>query len=320
MKKSDKYLLNLIEHIDLPGHDGVVDIVKRMLSWPPYIYSISAGVIVFAILSYARVDVSLAASIAIAFSTVGILQSFIGESISGLTNRFANGSAICFALAGFFGAILFGLHGGRAWTEVALYATGFAIGGGVVGFLVIVGLGFVYALLFRFMIFISLPLAWPILKIMAFSENLRMRIEYKGWKTPDGKQVIVFGAGRVAKNNGFHNPIFVAHPSLRQNGRAAENGLPKFTYKELRNSALVESKMTDAVHAINSGEMASGSSKSFTQPGWSVIGESAIAKGYHPGSDDVFVAINPASGLPTVAGAGSPDVAGKSWGTVNQQF
>lgn len=318
MDSHDKYWINLVAHIDLPGHDGVVKMVKRALLWGKHIYSFSAGFIVSLLLLYGQVNILFAVLIGGAIGVLGSIVFRFDGWIS--TNALEKLLAGVLSILGFFGAAIMQIKLGPDWLKVVLHSAGFAVGGGILGFLVAKFLKFSYAAIWVAITFVSLPISWPVLTIMAFLRNRMLRNKYKGWITSEGKQVIVFGKEAIVGSNGFDRPIFVADASMRRNGNAEAEGIPKFTHAELRNPETVKSKMADAIQRYNMDETSSNSNWVAVLMGGTAIGSSLVYGSNEFFPSNSFAEINPASGLPTIAGSGSPDVAGNSWGTTDHQF
>jgi len=319
MSGSDNYWLGLVERIDLPGHDQVVSMLKKTYAWPKFIYPIFAAIIAYAVLRFAKLDGLLSACMAGLIAGIGIVLFHFGEKASGTVNRFREAFAGLLAVLGFFGAGLFLIHSGKDWMEVALWAFGCGIGGAIAGYLALSAIATALTVIQFFLVFISLPLSWPVLRVITFIRNRRLR-KMGGWTTANKKQVIVFGNEVVAATNGWDSPIFVAHSSMRRNGRAQDEGIPKFTYAELKDTQVVSSRLADAAASTDLSHDSSALNWAAPLLGGAVIGGTTAVFLEDIVQSNLMQDINPASGLPTVAGIGSPDVAGNNWGTTDNQF
>ena len=290
-------LIDCISHVDLPHHDAVLALVKRSILLPKLIRPMAATFLAYLLLYYIAGMGSKAITVAGIIGTVMVAISFLDDTVMRWAER--RSSRIAMVLA------VLGLFCGLAVTLLLKKEPLVVLASGAGGFFVtwiVVTIGLVFLTLLIRLISLLLrafasPIAAPVLAIFAKIHNRLLRTKYKGWVTSQGTPIIEFGSEGVKNFAPGNDAIFVSSPRFRCGGAAMAAGIPLFTYHEIGNGAIIDQRVRAAYDALRATASAS---------------HDDIAN--HPLMD-----FNPANGLPMVAGIGSVDVMGNTFGTDSHQ-
>ncbi|MGK5068844.1 hypothetical protein [Janthinobacterium sp. RT4P48] len=290
-------LIECISHVDLPHHDAVLALVKRAILLPKLIRPLAAAILAYLLLAYVSGLGTKALPIAAVVGAVMLLVTFLDNNVMRWAERNSSRIAMVFAVL----ALFFGLAGTLLTKKEPLIVLAAGAGGFFVTWIVVtIGLVFL-TLLIRLISFLlrafASPIAAPVLAIFAKIHNRLLRTKYKGWVTSQGTPIIEFGSEGVKNFAPGNDAIFVSSPRFRCGGAAMAAGIPLFTYHEVGNGAIIDQRVRAAYDALRATASAS---------------HDDIAN--HP-----LMEFNPANGLPMVAGIGSVDVMGNTFGTDSHQ-
>lgn len=126
---------------------------------------------------------------------------------------------------------------------------------------------------------------------------------------PEWRDIVELGANGFIFLRNLDNRHFVTNPELIRNGRAKEMGIRIFTFTELK-QVVVRQKSESASLLSGTAAFAAGTVL-FSDAEWM---DDVVNITREINISNSLLDINPASGLPTVGGMGTPDVAGNNWG------
>lgn len=292
-------LIGYLSRADLPHHDAVLSLVKRAIFLPKIIRPLAAAILAYLMLAYVAGLGTRALPLAAAVGAVMLLVTFLDDKVMRWAERNSSRIAMVFAVFGLF----FGLAVTLLIKKEPLFVLAAGAGGfGVTWIVVTISLVFLSLLisLFSFLLraFAS-PIAAPLLAIFAHFNNRLLRTKYKDWVTSQGTPIIEFGSEGVKNFAPGNDAIFVSSPRFRCGGAAMAAGIPLFTAYELGKSAIVDQRISAAHEALRA-----------------TASESQYDIDNHPVMD-----LNPANGLPMIAGIGSVDMMGNAFGTdIHQSY
>lgn len=290
-------LIEYISHVDLPHHDAVLALVKRAILLPKLIRPLAAAILAYLLLAYVSGLGTKALPIAAVVGAVMLLVTFLDNNVMRWAERNSSRIAMVFAVL----ALFFGLAGTLLTKKEPLIVLAAGVGGFCVTWIVVtIGLVFLTLLIHLASLLLrafASPIAAPVLAIFAHIHNRLLRTKYKGWVTSQGTPIIEFGSEGVKNFAPGNDAIFVSSPRFRCGGAAMAAGIPLFTYHEVGNSAIINQRVRAAYDALRGTASAS---------------HDDIAN--HP-----LMEFNSANGLPMVAGIGSVDVMGNTFGTDSHQ-
>ena len=291
-------LIAYLSHVDRPHHDAVLALAKRAILLPKLIRPLAATILAYLLLAYVAALGTKAWPLAAAVGAVTLLVTFLDNNVMGWAERNSSRIAMVFAVL----ALFFGLAGSLLTKKEPLVVLAVGAGGFCVTWIVVtVSLVFLSLLISMLSVLLQAfasPIAAPLLAIFAKIHNRLLRTKYKGWVTSQGTPIIEFDSEGVKNFAPGNEAIFVSSPRFRCGGAAMAAGIPLFTFYELGDSAIINQRVSAAYDALNT-----------------TAGERHDDIATHPLMD-----LNPANGLPMIAGIGSVDVMGNAFGTDSHQF
>lgn len=326
-------LKHLADCIDLPDHKMVSHISLWWNRIAPLIDAVAAATVWHLVLQVFGTGAAKTLPIAPAFFLAALFLPIIVDLIKlrNLENSVAGLGAVFGLLIG----VIIALSRHTTLLEVVIYGGGGAIIGLIVGLLAVMAGSLVMWVMFvAFMV--GRPIAWPIKKTITAILNMNIR-RRSGW-CENGCPVLAFDIDGVSHVDGANRSIFVATPHLRRNGHSEDFGIPKFTYQQLNNRSYVDTALADAALKVAAMRQVDERYKQpefqwfslSTPSGATWTGEEMMPQVLNPttglpmientiGSLDVggnlwAHDINPATGLQTIGGAGTDDIAGNTHG------
>lgn len=306
------YVDYLIEHTDLPGHRTV----ERMTRFAPLnfpIFDTIGMAILFHVLARnTQQSEALIYGLPIVIVVLSALNWMVMKFSVSIMDR--NKATIFMIFAGLyfivFASDIFMKHDlstmdSSLMIDMGLKLVGYSLVAGAaavaITFGLMMGSGLI-SLLFYFGRIVTFPVSMGLIWFM----NRAVK-RMPAWKNNDGSPMVTFNyRGTYAVNyNKGDTPIFVPHPALRDEGRAAEKGVPVFSFKQFSDRDYVNKTVQSHSMSQNDGSVMA----ALTAMGGAGMVLAGASDANWGGMD-----LNPATGLPTVAGVGSPDVAGNQWG------
>lgn len=308
---SKNNLLKTISFIDLPGHDKVV---KWCSNWDKSViyFNVLIGAILVTI-SATYFYKSNVIIIGLFSAPLIFLSHWMGNKLTYILNN--HEESLQKILTGVFA--ICGMIIGAAMHKVSF---GEMLTWGLIG--VIVGgiAGFIVSFIAKiFGLILGLALLIPVLPGEIIGTPIRALIAkiiyLKICKSfPEWKDIIVLNSNgffQLRKNDSRH---FVADPGMRRDGKASKMGIPMFTLAELKPEIISQRfKLANLIAGAGAGAVGAGTML-YSDTEW-LNNNLAIDTGMELSSNPIEMeAINPASGLPTIAGVGTPDIGGNNWG------
>lgn len=291
--------LDLIKHIDLPDHDGVVKIAEKAHRLHFVVRSFSyigAPLTIFLVLWFlnkagdANISYSYLYGVPLVTAAVMVISAGLLWVKGKTTNSIFN-SVIFFVVA--VPILVVAVLGG-AFANIGSNDDAFeyfamtlvAAGASVIG----VWLSFLFT---EFMMLVARPLNNLLFGPIYSSMRRTLHKHHKAWIGLNGRPIL-----NMSVKRGFYGlrtrdlpdtRVYVFDSSHRNNGKAKESGRAVYTYDEVLDGFNMKT-VTIATGLVAAGTL----------------------------SSDVFnPGVNPATGLPTIEGSGSVDIAGNTFGTSN---
>ncbi|TVO55923.1 hypothetical protein [Denitromonas halophila] len=321
-----------LERICLPGYQEVCKKVRRQFIWRKVLSYLAFAVtwqallMLFAHSGSGATAMELNAltplELTIGFGALllsALTLDLVNQGVSILTDVALSNPFATYALVS-APAILF-----FVWTAVAS-PTGFddeaQLMAAYVGFaliftpLIISGTGLVIVMVCSAALMFGYPLERILIALQARAFSSWLLREHPQWRSSDGKSLV--NVGNKPRVTDLSKRIFVASPILRTDEDPDALGIVLLTGSELTDREKVFAAYQESTRCLKlDGARSDGLS------GLLVLGAAgATYAAYDSIGDAGFApqAINPASGLPTIGGAGHIDVAGNAWGTNDQSF
>lgn len=295
-------MMQLISRIDRPDHDRIMRMVKWTRCLPNIIGPISASIMTYLLLTLVFQEKDMR-YILIITAGAGIVVA-LATALEWMTDKFTdkhftilrNASAVtCF----FAGLIISYSGHGADYIRLAMYSFGGMAAGYIGAYVILLGAGLVFWALLLVAKAYTSPIAFPVLKTISSSFNARLRNKYSTWLTSRGNQIITFSWDGTTRYKDDGDRFLVIDPALRRDGNAAEEGIPIFNLVEIRNSNIVNERLSTAFTSTAPDDPTTQQIQNFG--GGSMFGDA--------------LTINPASGAPMMGGAGGVDVFGNPYGT-----
>lgn len=296
--------MDYLKLIDLPEHEKINKLVGFHEKFTFLLIAACASL-------------ALAALVRLYYSDDVALMSLISLPIGiGLfyTNQFAkyreDELKAIFIFAGLMiGSIYTGYKNNESLLEVLMWGTGGGVAGAIAGVITAAVIYFFLNLFLGVATIVGLVTSFPILVITSIYINHKLKKTHQLWSKV--VKLDIFGEWKVLNSE---YSVFVAKPEMRRNGRAREYGIPTFLASELKPD-IIKQRIAEAnARAANSEQpITIMDSSEFANIFNSLEMHQNSANMIHDGQN-FGQSINPATGLPTIAGHGSPDVAGNNWG------
>lgn len=324
MDRKENYWLSLISRIDLMGHAQVTAMARLSHLLPRIIHPACAALVLYQLLKAAGQPHAAAVAIAMGVAALGLLVFFVGDAVALVAFRFERAFASLMPLVALVVTGSYLLAHGAGWLQGGLYAFGAFL-------LSYFATRAVFWTVGLAMEFANIPykllgavLSMPVLAIVAGVLNRKLQRDHAAWTAADGSPLVVFGLNGVVALNCGYRYLFVAKASQRMNGGAQTmgvrtyslQGLPAKPVMRMAYGAVAAKRLRNLIKQLGSQSV----SIKPRAPRLAAAGGYAFDDGQpQEWAEQHEFSVNPATGLPTIGGVGSMDVAGNEWGTNHHQ-